>query len=173
MKQSKHLLILWKHNPNCVNCGCTTRYGVRLGKGKVPDDVATIQHLYPKNHPVREYCRCVVLFCRKCNVEDNREMSRKLNKIENNKILQMLQSEDDELKVLGFTILCERGIGELKGFFLKNGELYSMDMTDGWTPVGGYRIPLLVIIPQRWKPIYNKKTNIFLIYTSVYMYLMG
>ncbi len=86
---------LWLEDPTCKNCGVPTILpkdieGMVKPDGvprdvEVPDNMATIQHIYPRNHPERhrknknnEERR--ILWCYKCNKEDGKITSKRYMK---------------------------------------------------------------------------------------------
>lgn len=70
----KFLQSLWLEDKHCRCCGQPTRL-LKLGNGRPPIDVATVEHKYPRGHPLREpshplyeTARLVrTLYCWKCN----------------------------------------------------------------------------------------------------------
>src|SRR5687767_7513791 len=68
----KRLNELFSDSPKCYYCGCVTkRYSQVWTKGNpIPDDMATIEHLYPKwdiRRPLVGFRESTVLSCYKCN----------------------------------------------------------------------------------------------------------
>lgn len=81
-KFKKQRTRLWKENPHCFYCKCLTilpedlpvEHGYASGKLKnVPDDMATIEHIYSRLNPSRWIRGKRVLACYKCNNEKSRE----------------------------------------------------------------------------------------------------
>ena len=74
---------LWLEDPHCRCCGRPTRLLKMIG-GKAPGDMATIEHRYPRGHPLRsskhplyETARMVrTLFCAKCNADSDEYFKR-------------------------------------------------------------------------------------------------
>jgi hypothetical protein len=74
---------LWHANPHCENCGTLTVLpehieGERISGMpiNIPDNMATIQHKYSRNHPLRHTKndrneRRRLLWCHKCNRDYN------------------------------------------------------------------------------------------------------
>lgn len=73
---------MWEIDPHCENCRTLTVLpddvpGERTEHGKniinPPDNMATIQHKYPRKSPNRKpnVTQIVFLWCYKCNKEDN------------------------------------------------------------------------------------------------------
>lgn len=105
-KQSKNGLrrdLLWIDDDKCKNCGVTTVLPSSLEmkrcvKGRylvsIPDNMATLQHVYDRLHPMRHPSKYhktpsesrYTLFCNKCNTTDNdmvtlaRKLGAKLTK---------------------------------------------------------------------------------------------
>lgn len=92
MRSAKRLRIaLFNQNPHCENCGVLLILpenvpGNYIANGvnklrTTPDNMATIQHIHPRDHPDRGKTngqRKNKLWCFKCNMEDNREQERLL-----------------------------------------------------------------------------------------------
>ena len=49
----KRLLKLWEEDPKCCWCGILTRVEPRTNGGQLPNDTATLEHLYSRLHPKR------------------------------------------------------------------------------------------------------------------------
>lgn len=67
---------LWDKDPKCKKCGIVTRLQSRGATSPLDDDIATLQHMYHRGHPVRENKNIpeeamVQLWCHKCNKEDS------------------------------------------------------------------------------------------------------
>lgn len=65
---------MWNKNPHCQNCGIETRFN-KENLYPIPDDIVTIQHTEDKLSPLRHKTK-LLLFCRKCNDEDNRKRQK-------------------------------------------------------------------------------------------------
>lgn len=55
-------------------------------------------------------------------------------------MLAMIRSADEELKILGFRMLCEGGLECVKDFFYRNGELVSPPPHSDWIQISKYYI---------------------------------
>lgn len=92
-KIRKKKLQLWYKNPRCEKCGKLTILpehhpkvlykddGQMYFKGDMPHDLATIQHKYHKQHPMRHKQvfnneRRHFLWCYKCNKEYNQQIEQ-------------------------------------------------------------------------------------------------
>lgn len=81
---------LWKIDPRCENCAVVTVLPEHVEGERhsgalkiVPDNMATIQHKYSRNHPLRHHAngtneRRHLLWCYKCNKEFNELYENKL-----------------------------------------------------------------------------------------------
>lgn len=55
---------MWKEDPHCRKCGRLTKYKWKFRE----PDVATIEHVYPKGHPLRAtHVHVQILYCYDCN----------------------------------------------------------------------------------------------------------
>jgi hypothetical protein len=90
MEYKKIRLKLWvRLEGRCENCGGETVIPPEgeplLGEAQ-PDNLATIEHIYGKNHPHRKRVRKegerrLFLFCRKCNKQKNDIMDQFWNRV--------------------------------------------------------------------------------------------
>ena len=81
-KIKKRRKILWDIDPHCHQCGCLTELPKPYQTGVLPDNTATLQHIFEVDSPMRrDLLDDTVLFCHKCNHEDNKIM-RKIYKDE-------------------------------------------------------------------------------------------
>ena len=79
----KFLQSLWLEDKHCRCCGRPTRL-LKLGNGRPPTDVATVEHKYPRghqlrepSHPLYETARLVrTLYCWKCNHDSDQYFKR-------------------------------------------------------------------------------------------------
>ena len=72
MSVDRRRLAMWRHDPKCYWCGCETV--LPDNANRVPRNMATIDHLYPRHHPERHSQHHeVVLACYNCNESRNRK----------------------------------------------------------------------------------------------------
>lgn len=62
-KTAKHKLKLWFSDNRCRKCGCKT---ILCDDQRLPDNAATIEHIFPSGHPRRKE-NIITLYCNKCN----------------------------------------------------------------------------------------------------------
>lgn len=107
---TKQLMAKWKDNPYCQRCGVltilpqdvpgkiNTHTGVKQIK-KTPDNMATIQHIYDKLHPLRlvdTNDARHLLWCNKCNSEDAKQLNKRNNNPTMKKNITAIAINDEE-----------------------------------------------------------------------------